>query len=77
MSIKPIFKRAHDEVWMSFGNEREFGYYPAEWTDEEMEDWFYRQCVQTCRKILRREISIQKRIPYESGWEVSTQEEEN
>ena len=59
-----VFNRPHDEVWFWSVDTLELQYFPSDWTDTEIEDWLFRDRDRKGRRILRREIKIDKRDPY-------------
>ena len=59
-----VFSRPHDEVWFWSVNTYELQYFPSDWSNTEIEDWIFRDRDRKGRRILRREIKIDKRDPY-------------
>ena len=65
-----VFSRAHDVVWVHIVNGQEREYFPSDWSNEEIEDWIFRDKERKSRRILRREIKVQRRKPYEDLKEI-------
>ena len=70
MTFPFVFSRAHDVVWVHIVNGQEQGCFPSDWSNEEIEDWIFRDKERKSRRILRREIKVQRRKPYEDLKEI-------
>jgi len=65
-----VFSVPHDVVRVRIVNDHERYYFPSHWANEEIEDWIFRDKDRKSRKILRREIKVQRRKPYENRKEI-------
>jgi len=61
-----VFSVPHDVVRVRIVNDHAREFFPSHWTNEEIEDWIFRDKERKSRRILRREIKVQRRKPYEN-----------
>jgi hypothetical protein len=65
-----VFSRPHDVVQVRIVNGYERDYFPSDWTNEEIEDWIFRDRERKSCRILRREIKVRRRTPYKNRKEI-------
>ena len=63
-SMPKVFSVAHDSVVVKVGNWNEYTEFPSHWSDSEIEDWVWRHADRRDKRVLRREIRLRSRKPY-------------
>lgn len=61
---RPFFSRDHDKVWVKIVSDLYVDHFPSDWSNEEIEEWVFLDDQRYGKRVLRREIAVQRRELY-------------